>query len=202
VAAAVVGPGCAARPAAPEAPISLAAVPIRYGKGAVEPAAFVISEAEWRSVAALFDPPAPTAAQEREAIAEAVGVLERIAGEQTPAGEDLARNASPYGSVGQMDCIDESTNTDVYLRLLAQEGLLAHHDVERPVRRYRWLIGAHRTAVVRERATGELFAVDSWFRDNGEPAVVLPLAVWRTGRADPPPPASGGRREVRTAARE
>jgi hypothetical protein len=28
---------------------------------------------------------------------------------------------------------------------------------------------------------GERYAVDSWFVDNGEPAVVLPLAEWLNG---------------------
>lgn len=182
-----VGAGCAVRQVSEQAPISLAAVPVQYGKGALEPVAFVIAEADWRRVESLFcDPPPATAADERDRISAAIGVLERIAGEHTRAGEDLARNKSPHGSVGQMDCIDESTNTDTYLRLLAQQGLLRHHEVDPPVRRYRWLISVHRTAVIRETATGDLYAVDSWFYDSGAPAVVLPLEVWRTGEADPP----------------
>lgn len=193
VAAGVLPVGCTSRQRTPEpSRISLAAVPVQYGKGAIEPVAFAISPEDWRRLGSMFEPPAATAAEERDRVAAAIGTLERIAGEQTHAGEDLGRNQSPHGSVGQMDCIDESTNTDTYLRLLEQEGLLAHHEVAPPVRRYRWLIGAHRTAVLRETATGALFAVDSWFHDSGEPAVVMPLEVWRTGEADPPPSRSRG----------
>jgi hypothetical protein len=45
------------------------------------------------------------------------------------------------------------------------------------------LIGGwpHTTAVMRERESGEAFAVDSWFLDNGEPPYIVSLAEWREG---------------------
>lgn len=164
-------------------------VPLRYGKGAVEPTAFVVSEAAWGRIAAMFEEEAALdAAAERERIAMAIGEFERIAGQQGPTWADRAGNNWPrltgVEGVGQMDCVDESTNTTNYLVLLEQEGLLRRHEVMTPVRRYRYIIAAHRTAVVREVETGELFAVDSWFKDNGRPAVVQELGVWRSGRED------------------
>jgi hypothetical protein len=41
----------------------------------------------------------------------------------------------------------------------------------------------HYSAVIEELADGEAarFVVDSWFVDNGQPAVILPLDEWKKG---------------------
>ena len=44
----------------------------------------------------------------------------------------------------------------------------------------------HVTATVIDRQTGSTFAVDSWFRDSGEPADVVPLEEWLDGWNPPP----------------
>lgn len=178
--------GCGATPLPPGEPISRSAVPFQYGKTGAVRTTIVISDEAWSGVEAIFEPPPATAEEERERTAAAIGEFEKIAGSQTPTHADRRGSNWPglVGS-GQMDCIDESTNTTNYLRLLDAAGLLRFHEVMSPVRRYKWIFNVHRTALLRERATGSLYVVDSWFRDNGEPAVVQPLDVWRRGWEDP-----------------
>jgi hypothetical protein len=89
-----------------------------------------------------------------------------------------------------MDCIDESINTTTYLRMLEREQLLRWHTVEDRATRGWFIRGwPHTTAVIRDRKTGELYAVDSWFEDNGEPPHIVPLDKWKGGwdpEKDPP----------------
>jgi len=82
---------------------------------------------------------------------------------------------------GRMDCIDESTNTTSYLRLLESKGWLRFHRVLEPVRRAPLLINDHWAARIVETQTSREFAVDSWFFDNGRPAFVAPLEEWHKG---------------------
>jgi hypothetical protein len=88
-------------------------------------------------------------------------------------------------SGNQLDCVDESTNSTTYLRMMERDGLLRYHRVGSRAARARsggFIIGwPHFTAVIEEIASGEKWAVDSWFRNNGEPPEVVPLSLWRTG---------------------
>ncbi len=152
---------------------------ICHGFGCKQQTEVVITDAFARSVAALFDPPATTPAAEREQIARAIAYLERQIGQVTGTDRDIGGNYDPDRDYpGQMDCIDESRNTTTYLRLLDDLGLLRWH---RPVeRRYRsrFLIDGHWTAVVEEKPSGQRYAVDSWFHDNGQPPEIQPLEDW------------------------
>lgn len=92
------------------------------------------------------------------------------------------------GGEGQMDCIDESINTTLYLTMLQKFGLMRLHRVEDRATRGWFLAGwPHTTAVIseiamnRENGTYRLWAVDSWFLDNGEPPFILPLETWKAG---------------------
>lgn len=165
---------------------------------------------------------AGSAAEERDALARAVGALYRIAAMQTPVGADRGGNLRDAGVSGRMDCIDHSTSTTALLELLAARGSLRYHKVLAPARRTRFVLLQHFSAVIEETAgpaplaaavevpdhvglllfycdcpdvlgdiprppapppgnPGGRFAVDSWFVDNGEPAVILPLADWLNG---------------------
>ncbi len=129
---------------------------------------------------ALFEPPPAGAAGERERIRLAVALLERLVGRHTGTDADLGENFAGLGRPGQMDCIDESTNTTVYLRMLEKEGLLRWHTLVYRSTRFTGL-QPHSTAVIEERGSGRRYAVDSWFLDNGEPPFIVPLAQWRSG---------------------
>jgi hypothetical protein len=128
---------------------------------------------------------AANAAAERDFLALAIGQLYAWAGEQTPIGADRGGNYADEGRPGSMDCIDHSTTTTRFLRLLESRGLLRFHRVLNPVARHRLLLfGQHFTAVIEELRDVEgerRYAVDSWFVDNGRPAVILPLDEWLDG---------------------
>jgi hypothetical protein len=123
------------------------------------------------------------AAAERLAIAAAIGRMYAIAGEQTPVWRDKGGNYADGGENGKMDCIDHSTNTSAFLRLLQARGWLRFHEVLEPIRRIRLIFAEHRAARMRERETQQVYVVDSWYFDNGRPAAVLPVEDWLAGAA-------------------
>lgn len=130
---------------------------------------------------------ATTPAAEREAIGEAVGRLLGWAGQQSPIAADRGGNFADDAIYGRMDCIDHSTTTTRLLRVLEGHGWLRFHRVLEPVLRLRFLVLQHYSAQIEENApaaaeaTPQRFVVDSWFFDNGQPAVVMPLAAWMAG---------------------
>jgi hypothetical protein len=121
------------------------------------------------------------AAEERERLARVVGKLYALAAEQTPIGADRGGNYADAGVFGRMDCIDHSRNTSALLHLLAERGLLRWHRVLPSTRRMRFFLLQHFSALMEEMSDGERYVVDSWFVDNGEPAVILPLEEWKKG---------------------
>lgn len=129
---------------------------------------------------------ARSAAEERERLAVTIGRLYAWASEQTPIGADHAGNTADGGTYGAMDCIDHSTTTTRFLELLARRGWLRFHHVLAPARRG-WIF-QHYTAVIEENLPSALlqadpgstrWAVDSWYAEPGQPALVLPLAEWK-----------------------
>ncbi|MBI3570493.1 MAG: hypothetical protein HY082_05255 [Gammaproteobacteria bacterium] len=141
-----------------------------------------LSDVEWRAVRALFNPRAPSAADERQKIARAIALIERFVGPKTDTAHDKGGTFPGLFEDGQMDCIDESTNTTFYLRLLVADGLIRWHNVGPDATRGYFLFGwPHTTATVREKSSGDEYVVDSWFFDNGAEPVIIPLKQWRDG---------------------
>ena len=66
---------------------------------------------------------------------------------------------------------------------LAARGWLRFHDVLEPLMRRRYFFAEHWGARMRERATQQVYIVDSWFFDNGHPAAVFALEDWLAGMA-------------------
>ncbi|MBE0627136.1 MAG: hypothetical protein IH606_20240 [Burkholderiales bacterium] len=154
---------------------------------------------QWQRVREVFATPADTPAGEREQIRTAVALLETTVGAMTGTASDRGGNLAGFGLPGQMDCIDESTNTTTYLRMLQKYGLLRWHQVAERATRWSLLTWPHTTAVIEERAGLAPWAVDSWFLDNGEPPFVLPLRTWRDGWR-PPQQDTAGSGDARAAA--
>jgi Zn-dependent alcohol dehydrogenase len=138
---------------------------------------------------------AANAEEERARLAGEIGMLYRIAATQSPVAADRAGNYLDGGVEGRMDCIDHATSTTRLLKLLEARGWLRFHRVAEPARRTRFIF-QHFSAVIEERSVekagpnpggadgvppANAYVVDSWFGDNGEPAVVLPLAEWLNG---------------------
>jgi hypothetical protein len=193
-----------------------------YGCAGEAPA--IYTEVQLQSIHSLLAH-AGSAERERDALALAVGQLYAWAGQQTPVWRDKGGNVADDYAPGRMDCIDHSTTTTRFLRLLEARGWLRFHRVLEPARRTRFFFGQHFSAQVeaialpilhsalKRRPTLELradhceecgdddgvkldeldgnepaevaepdrFVIDSWFVDNGKPAVVLPLEDWLKG---------------------
>ncbi len=134
----------------------------------------------------IFSRHASSAEAEREQIAEAIAFLENATGDQLGTVNDHGKNYPGPSEPGQMDCIDESTNTTTYLQLLEAQHLLRWHKVGQRVKRATYLFNDHWTATLIDNVSGDAYAVDSWFWDNGQLPEILPLAQWRKGtRAKP-----------------
>lgn len=179
-----------------------------YGCAAEQEVTFSESQLAW--VREILEA-ATTAERERQWLALAVGQLYAWAGEQSPIWRDRGGNYADSGEQGEMDCIDHSTTTTRLLRMLERRGWLRFHRVLEPARRTRFLIFEHLSALIEEapprwlpkevpvgeplldapqmlswdasegKVVPRRFVVDSWFVDNGQPAVVLPLKKWLKG---------------------
>lgn len=133
---------------------------------------------------------AHTPSEERALLAKVIGQLYAWAGEQTPIHADRGGNFADNGMYGTMDCIDHSTTTTRFLKLLEQHHALRFHRVV-AITRLGWIF-QHFTATIEELPVAQAlptaaaetmpqpnaprFAVDSWYVDNGQPARILPLA--------------------------
>ncbi len=141
-----------------------------------------LSEEEWSEVMAIFRHGAENPEQERKMIRDAIALFEAFIGEKTNTSNDKGENFPGMGLQGQLDCIDESTNTTAYLTILQNSNLMKWHQVDH--RRSRGILSLqapHSTAVIREKVDKLQFAVDSWFLDNGHPPYIVPLDMWMNG---------------------
>jgi hypothetical protein len=126
-------------------------------------------------------------AAERDATARAVAWLYLYASLQSPIWRDRGENfEDDETQPGRMDRIDHSTNTTAFLQLLERRGWLRFHAVGEPVIRGVG-IDDHWAARVVERDARDEWVVDTWFHEPGVPAVVFPLAAWRSGARPPRP---------------
>ena len=137
-----------------------------------------------------FKPTPKTAESERQKIAAAIQIFEQDIGDLVGTKNDkfgtfrLYQDDAEKTKRFQQDCVDESTNTTIYLSLLEQLGFIKFHDVGFPESRQPFFGGSvwwHQTATMTEKETGERYAVDSWFQDNGHPAFIVPLKEWKDG---------------------
>jgi hypothetical protein len=121
---------------------------------------------------------------ERKILGVAIGRMYAIGGQQSDIHNDKGGNYADANITGRMDCIDHSTSTTRLLKLLQARGDLRWHRVlNSDVRYFAFVFPAHYSAVIEEKTDGEAarFVVDSWFVDNGQPAVILPLDEWKKG---------------------
>jgi len=121
------------------------------------------------------------AASERDALAVVLGRMYRWAGEQSPIAADRAGDYLDDGVFGRMDCIDHAHTTTRMLETLQRAGALRHHRVIDIARRTSWVIMQHFTAVIEDTDIGGRYAVDTWFRDHAEAAVVMDIEHWKDG---------------------
>jgi hypothetical protein len=121
------------------------------------------------------------AAAERQAIAKAIVHFEERSAAM------LGKRTTPMsqfknsGVRGEMDCIDEATNSQSLMRYLEGRGLLKHHKVGANVSRGFMFDGQfpHAAASIQDRQGGQ-WAVDSWRGPVGSLPEIMPVSQWRT----------------------
>lgn len=165
---------------------SLSGFDICHSGGCADVSHVSLTKVEWQQVINAFEPKAVDAEGERKAIANAIGLMEKIVGTKTGTDTDRGGTFGNSNYPGQLDCNDESTNSTTYMKLMNQAGLIRFHQILDTKTRGFFLNGwPHTTAVIREKQADQLndksYAVDSWFYDNGKPAVIIPLTLWESG---------------------
>lgn len=146
---------------------------------------FRFTEADIAEIQAIMKKAAKdgSAAEERRAVAYAIGWMENRVGKVI--GTDKDRPGMDFTASGdptQQDCVDEATNTTAYLLVLQNNGLLKHHTVGTPFSKdqlWRGVSGwTHWTAVIAENGSGTKYAVDSWIYANGENPAIVQTDKW------------------------
>ncbi len=157
-----------------------------HGNGCLNLDHVSLTPDQWHELRGLFHPLARDAEEEREKLQRAIALMEKFVGGASGTWSD--KGGTFNGGEGQMDCIDESTNTTLYLTMFQKYGLMREHRIEDRATRG-WFLGGwpHTTAVISEISVplemggNRFWAVDSWFLDNGEPPFILPLGIWKSG---------------------
>ena len=125
-----------------------------------------------------------TAAEERRAVAYAIGWIETRVGKAIGTSKDRpGMELNGPGDPTQLDCVDEATNTTSYMMVLANHDLIEHHTVGTPFSKGNVLVGGvanwpHWTGVLVEKKGGQRWAVDSWIYENGENPAIVETEKW------------------------
>ncbi len=78
-----------------------------------------------------------------------------------------------------MDCVDNSSNTTNYLKIIRDIGELNGWAVSLPeVSNLFDVAAVHWTVVIIDKESGLPWSVDSWYRPNGHLPLVMPLQSW------------------------
>lgn len=154
-----------------------------HGYGCYYQTRAYFSDAQWQQVKEPLATKATSSEQERQQIAEAIAVMETLVGEAVGTQTDKGGAGFIVSDTGQMDCIDEAVNTSLYLQFLAEDGMLRWHTVDTPTRRGYFFDAEwpHNSAVIKDKTTDIRYVVDSWFFDNGEQPVIVPVEQWLIG---------------------
>lgn len=142
-----------------------------------------LTKDQWKPIEKIFRPTPKTPEAERERLQKAIGKLEQIVGKITNTEGDIAGTFRQLGDQ-QLDCVDESSNTTIYLTVMQEKGLIKFHDVLSPTVRLPFVNAGHwphQTAVIKDRQSGVSYAVDSWFFNNGHDADIIELKQWMDG---------------------
>ncbi len=120
--------------------------------------------------------------EERQMIASAIATMETITGEIVGTKNDKGGvlENEYIGDKTKQDCVDESATTTSYLNFLIEHELIFLHEIVVPQSRGALIDGRwpHFSAVIRDKKTKKQYVVDSWFRDNGKPPVIMELQDW------------------------
>lgn len=139
-----------------------------------------LTSPDWQRITSAFKRAAASPANERKAIAQAIQVFEERSTRVIGVRDKPKMQFGQSRIRGQMDCVDESLNTDMLIRALAARSLLRHHRPATRTSRGIFLDGRypHWTAVIVDPGK-TAWAVDSWYEAGGKPPRILPLSQWK-----------------------
>ncbi|PRD42024.1 hypothetical protein C5748_17845 [Phyllobacterium phragmitis] len=139
-----------------------------------------LTAGDLKRIAAAMAQGMKSAEAERSAVRRAVAIFEERSTAVIGVRDKAKMQFGRARIKGQMDCIDESTNTDHFLKFLQSTGWLRHHRMARKTSRGFFLDGRypHWTAVLKDEH-GVLWAVDSWFEPGGGLPDVMKLSEWK-----------------------
>jgi len=161
------------------APAGAQSFRICHGYGCTFQTLVTLTSADRSQIASIMSGGRASPAAERAAIRRAVQIFEQRSKAVIGVTDRPKMDFGKGREKGQMDCVDESTNTDHFLRYLQGAGLLRHHRVAQRDSRGSFLDGRypHFTAVLRDDS-GTSWVVDSWYEPGGGPPDVMLLAEW------------------------
>lgn len=168
-------------------------VTVCHAHGCQQQETFTFTDADITDLGVMMDyvRVSDTPEGERRAVAYAVGWMERRVGPATGTAGDRA-SLGFLNASGQLDCVDEATNATSYLLVLQNNGLLRHHFVIRPFSKASFFQWPHFAAMMQERVTGKVYAVDSGVGPNGSNPSILLASQWYINDSytapDPVPP--------------
>lgn len=162
------------------APAVAKPINICHGYGCYYRSRLVLDARDGKRFAAIMAGGVGSPAAERQALRRAVSYFEERSYQVTGVRDEPKGVIGAGRRRGQMDCIDESTNTRSLLDYLDQRGMLRHHSLRPTISRGFLVDGRypHFTAVIRDPA-GTDWVVDSWFEPMGGPPDIMPVMKWK-----------------------
>lgn len=131
---------------------------------------------------------ADTPYEERRAVAYAIAYIDVKVGNKLGIHDKGGMQFSATGDPTQEDCADVSTNTTSYLLVMQANGMLKHHTVDATMSKANLGKGLmtlnpvkywpHWSAILKEKESGQKYAVDRWPFDQGENAAVVKVEDW------------------------
>lgn len=118
---------------------------------------------------------------ERENTIKAIAFLYKVAAKHTPIFRDVAGNYNDPAN-GKMDCIDHSTNTFTFLKLLAKYKLLKFHQIGQIETHYfLHLIPSHYAVSISEINNNKIYIIDSWYSNifQDELPKIIDIKAWK-----------------------
>ncbi len=139
--------------------------------------------ADRKALTDILDKGKASPEEERKSLQLAVNWLDRRMGPILGTNRRVARaDIRHMDADHNYDCYDTTRNAVSLLLVLREWGLLRHHTVSDPRYRGTLIFGQtpHNTAVVKDRTTGEEWALDLWTKGYNELPEVMTIRRWVT----------------------
>jgi hypothetical protein len=131
---------------------------------------------------------ADTAFEERRAVAYAIAMIDVKIGNKLGIKDRAGMQFTASGDPTQEDCVDVATNTTSYLLVMQANGMLKYHTVEGTMSKENLAKGMatlnpvkywpHWSAIIKDKQTGQKYAVDRWPFDQGENPAIQKVEDW------------------------